>query len=777
MKLLSPTPKMLLVSSYPPRECGIATFSQDLARSIDSVFGCTLPIEVCALQNDRKKIVYNKEVAYELYTQDIHEYQRVADQVNERNDIGMILIQHEFGLYAGDYGDHILSFMLAANKPIATVFHTVLPDPDQKREKVVNAIVSLSEKIIVLTNRSKAILVEHYQCTADQVEVIPHGTHIVLWKDKAALKKQYGYENNRVLSSFGLLGENKSIETVLYALPDVVKRFPEVVFLVLGKTHPEIIKDRGEEYRNKLIAITKELGIEKHVQFVNEYLPLNKLLDYLNFSDLYLFTSKDPHQAVSGTLAYAQAAGCPVISTPIPHAKEIIDDGTGILLDEFQNSEKFKEAILHLLENEQKRIDLSRNAFSKTRATCWENSDIAYANIFGEMTNKAEDLGFQLPRVNLDHIREMTTDFGMIQFSDFGMPDTGSGYTLDDNARALIAMVTHYSACQDRNVLALVHTYLNFIEFVQQEDGKFQNYVDIEKNITPQNSEVNLEDSNGRALWSLGYTLSLSNELPEALAQQAEKCWQKAINNVENITSPRAMGFALKGLYYYHSVKQDAETVRLAEVLAGRLMDHYHLTSDPDWHWYEDYMTYSNSILPEALMYAHLITGNEHYKEIAVVTFDFLLANYFMKGKIKVISNKGWFHKRNERTFFGEQPIEIAYTVMALELFYEVTEKKKYRDQLGIAFSWFLGNNHLGQIIYNPVNGGCYDGLEKSHVNINQGAESTICYFIARSVMEKHFNNGTGTLKNRKTPVFLCDCNEDNCKREHGRKVGHKLTI
>lgn len=714
------------------------------------MFGSTLPVEICALENDDSLTRnYGKQVTNILHTFEIEQYRKTAEAINERLDIGMVCIQHEFGLFDGIYGDSLLSFMLTVNKPIATVFHTVLPKPDEKRKKIVQAIYDLSAKIIVQTRQSCKIFVEDYDCSDEVIEVIPHGTHIVLWKNKTRLKEKYGYKNNIVLTTFGLLGENKSIETVLHALPEIVEKHPETRYLVLGKTHPEIFKKDGEQYRNKLIEITKKLNLEDHVIFLNKYFELNELLEYLNLSDIYLFSSKDPHQAVSGTFAYAKSAGCPVISTPIPHAREVIDDNTGILLTEFEQPEEFKKAILSLINNKERRIELGKNAFSKMRASSWENAALAYGKIFGELTNKAEDLGFRLPPINLEHIHELTTDFGMLQFSNFCQADPDSGYTLDDNARALIATVMHYDMYKEETVLKLVDIYLKFVEFVQQKDGRFDNYVDFGHNFTEQNKEVNLEDPNGRALWALGFVLSRKNILPGEWVERAERCWQKALPVAESLTSPRAIAFTLKGLYYHHRYSCDHDIIQLADIFASRLLDYYHLKSEPDWHWYEDYMTYANSVLPEAMMYAYLLTGKKYYKDIAVITFDFLLSHYFMKGKIQVISNKGWFHKRNKRLFYGEQPIEVAYTIFTLELFYEVTGENKYKTQLEIAFSWFLGNNHLNQIMYNPANGSCYDGLEENHVNINQGAESSVCYLIASLIMEKHIVRNISSFSNQ----------------------------
>lgn len=729
---------MLIVSSYPPRECGLATFSNDIANAVNGVFGDTLPIEVCALQNSDQNFSYNSEVTYVLAVDSLDEYRLVAEKINERNDIGLVCIQHEFGLFKGEYGDYILSFILALNKPIVTAFHTVLPKPDEKRKKIVHAIVDLSDRIIVLTKKSQEILTNHYDAPVSKIVVIPHGNHNVLWDQKEKLKNKHSFSDKTVLSTFGLISENKNIETVLYALPEIVIKYPETIYLVIGKTHPEILRKEGERYRDILTTIVAEHRLENNVVFINEYLDLRQLLEYLTLSEIYLFSSKDPNQAVSGTFSYAMSCGCAVISTPIPHAIESIDGSNGILLKEFGNSNEFQKAILQLIENKEERNAMGRNAFSLAHATTWKNIAIQYRLLFDLLTNREEDLRFNLPPIKTDHIEKLTTDIGILQFSKFSQPDPESGYTLDDNARALINMVIYYKAFPNDNTLKLANIYLKFIEDIQQNNGWFDNYKDFDNQLTKQNKEVNLEDANGRALWSLGTVIAHKQTLPPDIVKRTEKCWNKAIKRIDDIKSPRAIAYTLKGLYNYYTVHNEEPTKLYIEKLADELLHHYHINSEENWCWYEDYMTYANNVLPEAMMYSYLVTGKQKYKKIAAITFDFLLSHYFMKGQLKVISNRGWFKKENERVFYGEQPIEVATTIIALDLFYEVTKNKKYKDQLKLAFVWFLGNNHLKQIMYNPENGASYDGLEDKHININQGAESTLCFFKARLIMEKY---------------------------------------
>ena len=740
MKFLERGMKMLLVSSYPPRECGLATFSRDILNAVNNVFGNTLPIEICALQKEKDNYNYGEEVTHILNTSRLKNYREVAEKINEKDDIGLVCVQHEFGLFGGNYGSHLLAFLLALNKPIATVFHTVLPNPDKKRKKIVSKIAELSDKIIVLTQKSKKLLIKDYEYSDVKIKLIPHGTHTVLWSTKKFLKNKHGFPNNEVLSTFGLISENKSIETVLYALPNIVKKHPNVIYLIIGKTHPEIIKKEGEKYRKKLHSIVKKYQLNKNVIFINEYLPLEKLLEYLALSDIYLFTSKDPNQAVSGTLAYAMSSGCTVVSNPIPHAREILSDDLGVLLKNFEEPEEFKKAILYLLDHREEQEAMAKRAFSYMHKTTWENVAIQYGLIFGELTHRAEDLRFKSPPLKLDHIKKLTTDFGIIQFSDFNKPDLNSGYTLDDNARALINMVMHYERFKDKSVLTMATIYLQFIEGIQRKNGWFDNFMNHKGQLTQKNKNTNLEDANGRALWSLGFVIGHKNILPSNLVLKAENCWQKAVKNLKNITSPRAIAYAIKGLYFYHSVYPNALIEVHINTFAQQLLKHFQVNSEEDWHWYEDYMTYANNVLPEAMMYSYLATKNNEYKKIAETSFDFLLTQYFMKGQITVVTNRGWFKKKNERNFYGEQPIEVATTIITLDLFYSVTGKKKYKNQLEIAYSWFLGNNHLKQIMYNPKNGASYDGLEDTNININQGAESTLCFMKVQLIM-KNYNS------------------------------------
>lgn len=730
-------PEILFISSYPPRECGIATYSQDLIKALHNKFQKSFAIKICALETETEKHHYPAEVKYILNTEQADSYIELADDINDNDDIPLVLLQHEFGLFKNNE-DNLNQFLNNINKPVILVFHTVLPHPDEDFALKVKQLVEKVESIIVMTHSAAHILEQDYLVPNEKITVIGHGTHLVEHADREALKKKYQVSGRKILSTFGLLSSGKSIETTLDALPMIIKKKPEVLFLIIGKTHPTVVKYDGEQYRDFLNEKIRELKLENNVRFVNSFLPLDDLLEYLQLTDIYLFTSKNPNQAVSGTFSYAISCGCPIISTPIPHACEVLQSSnTGVIID-FGNSGQLAAEVNKLLLNEQLRKEISLNGLHKMAPHAWENSALAHAKLFKKINNKIS-LTYKIPEINLKHIEKMTTSFGMIQFSEINQPDISSGYTLDDNARALIAFCQHFKITNDKSDLEYIVRYFNFIKFCLQADGSFLNYVDADKKFTGQNNE-NLEDSNGRAIWALGYLNSISDILPNELAMMAQSTLQLALRNGNKIHSTRAMAFVIKGIYYNNIKYKSVENIALLKQLANRIVQMYRHESSDKWLWYESYLTYANSILPEALLCAHLVTGDMVYREIAQKSFDFLITKVFRDNKIKVISNKGWLQNGEEPTpdrIGGEQPIDVAYTILALNKFYDVFKDEKYLIKMKVAFTWFLGNNHLNQIIYNPCTGGCYDGLEDEYINLNQGAESTISYLMARLAFEK----------------------------------------
>ena len=730
--------EILFITTFPPRECGIATYSQDLILALNKKFKKSFDIKIAALELQNEKHTYTDDIYTILETDNQNSYAELASKINEDKALEIVLIQHEFGLFRGNEDDFI-TFLKAINKPKIVVFHTVLPRPDEKFRTHVQEINDIADALIVMTHNSAKMLETDYDVVQDKITVIPHGTHLVEHSNKEVLKEKYNLTGRKIISTFGLLGSGKSIETTLDALPAIIKEQPEVLFLIIGKTHPGVVRQEGEKYRNFLKEKINDLQLQNNVKFVDEYLALEPLLEYLQLTDIYLFTSKDRNQAVSGTFSYALSCGCPIISTPIPHAMEVLKDKTGIIID-FENSQQLAEKVILLLGNEQLRKTYALNGLHKIASTAWENSALAHATLFEKTAVKKMDLHYKIPRVNLNHFKNLTTEFAMIQFSKINQPDLDTGYTIDDNARALVAMCQHYKLTHKKADLEYIERYFEFIKFCFQPDGKFLNYVDENKNFTDQNSE-NLEDANGRAIWALGYLISIGDLLPADLREDAQLLMQTALANVREINSTRAMAFIIKGIYYSNLKNRSIQNIALVEYLANKLVQMYKHEGKEDWQWFESYLTYANSILPEAMLCAYLVTGNNTYKEIARTTFDFLLSKIYHNDSIRVISNKGWL-KRGEKLDYekvgGEQPIDVAYTIIALSKFYNTFKEEHYFQKMETGFDWFLGRNHLNQIMYNPCTGGCYDGLEETSVNLNQGAESTVSYLMARLTMEKH---------------------------------------
>lgn len=724
---------IVFMSSFPPTECGIATFTTDIINAISLKFSQAFTCIKCDLKKGGQS---GSSAEYVLNPTVREEYTKIAQEVNLDNSIKLIHIQHEFGLFGGSYGDYLFDFLNVINKPVIFTFHTVLSNPNEELKAVVKSLASHASAITVMTHRSAEILQEEYDIDPNLIEYIPHGTHLVKWAEGEKLKEKYGFSGKILLSTFGLLSSGKSIETALYALPEMVEKFPDVFYLIIGKTHPNNVQNGRDLYREYLEELVKVLGISDYVMFIDRYVELQELLELLQATDIYLFTSKDPNQAVSGTFAYAMSCACPIIATSIPHTREILSQDLGYIIN-IGDSKQLTNAGIKLLSNKKLRERMSFNAFQRTSAASWENIATRQVRLYYKLLKIKDQIIYDYPPIKLRHFNKLTTERGMIQFSKICIPDISSGYTLDDNARALIALCMHFESFRDTRVLKKIKIYLGFIERCQTAQGTFVNYIDEFDQIHIKNDYVNLEDSNARALWALGTVISLQDLFPSEITNKALQCMQKCESWIAGVLSPRAIGFTIKGLYNYFQVKQENHISRHIENLAARLITRYDINREKEWQWFEENLTYANSILPESLLYAHLVTGNEAYKKTALESFDFLLSKMFVNGDFRVISNRGWYRKGTEPNRYGEQPIDVFCIIQSLDIFYDTFKNGPYIDKMKSAFNWFLGENHLSQIVYNPLTGGCRDGVEEKNVNINQGAESTVCYLMARIIMER----------------------------------------
>jgi len=723
---------VLFMSTYPPRECGIATFTKDLVTAVDHRLSQVIDTGIIALNHNGVNIYnYPKKVQYEISDSDLNDYIEVAEEINKRGDVKLICIQHEFGIFGGEWGDHLLMFLEKIKKPVVVTFHSVLPNPNDKLLRVVREIGKHVEDIVVMTKTGIDILRETYGLE-NKIHVIPHGIPTTPFEDQTKAKSRIGYSGRPVICSFGMVGPGKGYEDVIESLPAVVEKFPELVYLIVGETHPVVRKTSGEEYRNGLIRKIKSLKLENNVKFYNKYLTLDEIILYIKASDIYISPSQNPNQITSGTLVYSMGCGRAVVSTPFLHAKDIVTPNKGILV-EFNNPSSFSKAIIEILSSSEKRRSMESHAYHETREMTWPNVAFKYCGIFDNYVHVESEEARVLPKINTSHLTRLTDNFGVIQFSKQWVPDVSSGYTLDDNARAMIVCVKHYEKFREYKQLNLIRTYLNYFRHVLSEDGRLYNFVNQHKEV---DKSMWAEDAQGRALWALGYLVSAPH-IPMDFKREAKELFDKALSAVKDVKSPRAVAFIIQGLYNYGKFSKFGEVKGKITKFADHLVNIYADNWSEQWMWFEKYMTYGNGKLPEALYYAYMATGKDEYMDIANESLRFLIEKTFEENIFVPIGQNGWYQKDGERKYYDQQPIEAAYMVDALVTAYKVTKEEDFRRRAFQAFRWFTGENTLKQVVYNEKTGGCHDGLGERTINLNQGAESTISYLLARlSMME-----------------------------------------
>ncbi|MGA3291826.1 MAG: glycosyltransferase [Candidatus Microgenomates bacterium] len=723
---------IVFLSTFPPRQCGIATFTADLADTVDRMFSPFIESKVVAMNvNDISHLPYSNRVIFQISQTNEKDYIDAALKLNELEKVKLINIQHEFGIFGGEYGSNLILFLEKIKKPVIVTFHTVLPTPDEKMLNVVRNIAKYSKGIVVMTQYSKELLEKNYGLNPNQIQIIPHGIHNVPYKTSQYAKSVLGFSTKLILSTFGLLSSTKGIEYVIEALPPVVKKFPNIQFIVAGVTHPVVLEQEGEKYRNFLINKVYELNLSKYVLFFNTYFNTNELLRILEATDIYLSPSLDPNQAVSGTLSYALGSGRPVISTAFAQAREDITDEVGMLVD-FKNPQAFTNSITKLLNDNELRLKMGRSAYFRTRKMTWENVTLSYLKYFSKFVPGLGSEQRKLPPIKLTHLAKLTDNFGIIQFAKLTVPDISSGYTLDDNARALVAVIRYHNIFNIPALLKLASTYLNFICRVAKPDGYFDNYVDKYYVADEQrNREENLEDASARALYSLAQ-VSISKDVPKRFREKAHSVFENSFRKNVTFSAPRAIAFYIKGLYLLLSKWKEPKTLDKLVNQCEQLVNLYNKNHSSDWEWFEAVLTYSNAVLPEALLLGYKITGDKKYLNIAQITLKFLIKHSFKDNIYIPIGQSGWFPRGGERQYFDQQPEDVAATVEALNTMFQVTNENYYNELSYKAFNWFLGDNILGQVVYDWDTGGCYDGVGEKSINLNQGAESTISYLLAR---------------------------------------------
>lgn len=727
----SDKPVIIFLSTFPPRECGIATFTQDLASAFDQLFSATIETKIIAMNADAfSRHTYGKKVIFEITETDSQSYIEAAQRLNRLNHVKLVNIQHEFGIFGGEYGSYLIKFLEEIKKPVFTTLHTVLPKPTKKLWEVVRKIQNLSHKIIVFNLLSRTILMKEYQIDAKKISVIPHGIHPQPYRTSDKVKASLGYRGKIVLSTFGLLNQGKGIEYVLQSLPEIIQKNSNIVYLIIGATHPMVLRKEGEAYRNSLVKKVFDLKLNYNVAFYNRYLSTPELLKFLEGTDIYLAPSLDPNQASSGSLSYALGTGRPVISTPFIQARENITEQTGFLVP-FRDSRAITKALEKLIGDRKLILEMSRNAYLQTRIMIWPNVALAYGRRFSEFLPEFSGGDKTVFPIKLTHLIHMTDDFGMFQFARLTEPDRSFGYTVDDNARALVACVLYYHKTKRSQVVKLISIYLNFLEYTQGP-GCFQNYVYPNKDIDRKsNKKVNLEDSTARALYALAVTGNISS-VPFAQREKAKEIFQKSFEKGARFTSPRSAAFYIMALHQFLLRNQDKKKEKALGTHCEDLTSAFHRNSKATWKWFEDRLAYSNASIPQALVLAYEITKKQEYLDVALQAFDFLIEKTFVNGKYVPIGQDGWYEQGKKRHFFDQQPEDVSAMVQALKDFYRITKKPHYQSLMYQAFRWFYGHNTLGQIVYDPTSGGCYDGVRKKGVNLNQGAESTVSYLLAR---------------------------------------------
>jgi glycosyltransferase involved in cell wall biosynthesis len=724
---------IVYLSTFPPRECGIATYTKDLVDTSDKLFFPREESKIIAMCSNGSNYKYPKSVIATIQQEEKDDYIKAAQKINNISKVKLVCIQHEFGIYGGENGDYLFYFLKEIKKPVAIVLHTVVPSSSEffeKHKEILETISDYVRTIIVMTKTSLDILVNDYLINSDKISVIPHGIHASQYQSVSSSKKILELEEQTVLTTFGLLSSGKGIEYAIEAVAEIVNKFPNVVYHIIGITHPAVVKKEGEAYRNKLKNLISKLGIEKNVIFHNRYFSTREIIQFLRATDIYMSLSLDPNQAVSGTLSYALGTGRPVVSTAFAQAKEDVTNKIGRLVD-FKNYSAISDAVIELLEDKALRIEMGRLAYLETRHMTWQNVAHAYMHRFKLIVPELRLQEKNIPKINLKQFIKLTDNFGMFQFAKLIEPDLEFGYTLDDNARALIAVVCYYEKFKNKNALKLAKIYLEFINYCFSYPG-YNNYVNKDKSFnTERNTSESLDDSYARGIYALA-VMAASPDMPLEFREKASKIFRKKfdINNI--IHKPRTAAFYIKAisvwLDYDKNEKYKEVMIKYCEYLVGL----YKKNSRPQWQWFENIMTYSNGVISESLFLAYKITGDQRYFNIAKSTTDFLVANSFENEVCVPIGQAGWFKKGYEKAIFDQQPEEVIALVLALKASYEATGDKQYDNLMKNAFNWFLGNNVLSQVVYDHTTGGSYDGVGEKLVNFNQGAESTISYLIAR---------------------------------------------
>ncbi len=748
--------RIAVIGNYLPRQCGIATFTTDLCDAIHAEYGAT---ELLALpMNDTEEgYSYPARVRFELSEDNLASYRQAADFLNFSN-IDLVCLQHEYGIFGGRAGAHILELLRRLNMPFVTTLHTVLRDPDLDQRAVMDEIATLSDRLIVMSQQSADILQETFNVTSDKIDLIPHGIPDLPFTDPNFYKDGFGTEGKDVLLTFGLLSPNKGVENVIKALPSILSKHSNVVYMVSGATHPHVLRQEGDKYRQSLKTLAKDLGVEANVIFRNRFVSPQEMMELIGAADIYITPYKHKEQVVSGTLAYALSAGKAIISTPYLHAIELLDDERGALVP-FDDPEAIAAKTVELLDNDTARHAMRKRAYLYARDMVWSRVAQKYMKSFERIYNErlrnpratflarnTEKTLDRLPPINLDHLYRMTDQTGIVEHAVFVIPNYPEGYSTDDNARALIVaiLLEEFGAGAVKAAADLGSRYLAFLWLAFDPATKrFRNCLSYERQWQePEGSE----DSHGRALWGLGTVLGRSKDAGWRGA--AGRMFELAVPAAVEFKSPRACAFALLGLQeYLDSFPGDRAALGASDVLANRLLNSYRSNRSSDWNWFENSLAYSNARLPQALIRAGMRAANDEMVSAGLEALDWLVTiqRCAVKGHFVPIGSQGFYSKKTEKARFDQQPVEACAVVAACLQAYRATGKGRWRKEAWSAFNWFLGDNDLQIALYDTTTGGCRDGLHPDRANENQGAESTLSFLMALLEMRRlEESDGTG---------------------------------
>lgn len=738
------TRKIAIIGDYLPRKCGIATFTHSVYRSLtDEAAGNDCFI--VAVNDVPEGYAYPPEVRFEIAEQDLRSYRRAADFLN-LTDIDVICLQHEFGIYGGPAGSHILTLLRNVHIPVVTQLHTILEEPTADQRRVMRGIIDLSTRIIVMSDRGKRILEETYEVPADHLDVIPHGVPDMPFVDPNYYKDQFGVEGKQVLLTFGLISPAKGIETVIRALPEVIKEFPDMVYIVLGATHPHLLREQGETYRLSLETLATELGVRKQVIFYNRFVSNEELMDFLGVADIYITPYLNPDQITSGTLSYAFGCGKAVISTPYWHAEELLAEGRGVLVP-FRDSDAIAKALTGLLMDDVRRHAMRKQAYLLGRSMIWSWVATLYATSFERARlergngvevqspyKPLEQEPRELPALRLEHLISISDSTGIYQHAKYTLPNFKEGYCTDDNVRALqLLVMLEESGDITPVVQALATCYGSFINYAFiPETCRFHNFMSFERTWLDEDGS---DDCLGRTLLALGACVGRSRR--DELRHWAVDLFQLALPSVTKTTSPRAWALGLKAIHEYLRKLSGDRTVNLMrDTLTEQLLEAFNATCDTEWPWFENVLSYDNASLPHALILSGRWSKQNEALDVGLRSLRWLMGVQTAEaGHFRPIGSNGFYRRGHHRATFDQQPLEACASVSACVEAWSATEDDFWLDEAWRAFAWFLGGNDLHLPLYDARTGGCFDGLRDDSVNLNQGAESTLAFLLALQEM------------------------------------------